>query len=348
MLAWLFVERAQEESRAPLQSRIPVVRVTRPSVRDLPIRLSYPAELQAIQAYDIRPVEAKGTIRRLTVDKGDRIRKGQLLVEVDCPEYHARRQQAEEGVKAAQAIYANARITLSRIEPMRAKNFISQLELDNARAAYDSAEARLKNEGARLAEAKQLLGYCEIRAPFHGEVVMRWMDPGDLVRPGGRPILAIAAREVMRIQLSVVERDDAAIQEGLPAEMTVSGLPGRTFRGTVTRVVRRLDPRTRTFLAEIEIPNTTGILKPGMFGRVTLVVDRRARAVFVPAASLLATDKGSWVFVVEDGRVRQAPVQVGHDTGDEIEIVRGLRGEETIVMIGRDLVSEGAFVQVVR
>jgi RND family efflux transporter MFP subunit len=345
-LTYLFVQRAQEEKKFTVRSRVARVKVQRPTIRDLPIRLTYPAELQAIQAVDVRPIEAKGFVTKMAVDKGDRVREGQLLLTVDCPEYHERRQQALQRIRSAKALYVNAKLTLERLAPMRAQNFVSQLEVDNAQASFDSSEAQLKNEEARLAEADHLLGFCTIRAPFRGEVVMRFVDPGAQVRPGGPPLLTLARRDAMRVQLNLIERDAQHIREGLPAELTVHGLGGETFHGKVTRYVRSMDPKTRTLLVEIEIPNPDGVLKQGMFGRVSLVVDRHPRAVLIPATALLATDTGNFAFVVQDGRARRVPITVGYDTGDEVEVLKGLRGQELVVVVGRDLISDGSPVQV--
>jgi RND family efflux transporter MFP subunit len=346
-LAYLFVRRAKETRAPEASAKIVRVKVQKPAVRDLPIRLTYPAELQAIQAIDIRPVEAKGFVRRITVDKGDKVRKGQLLVVVDCPEYHERKRQALERIRSAKAIYDNAKLTLGRLKPMLAQNFVSPIEVDNAQAAFDSSAANLKNAEAYLSEVNHLLEYCEIRAPFRGEVAMRYVDPGHQVRPGGRPLLSLNRRDAMRVHLNVVERDAVHIREGLPAELTVQGLPGETFHGRVTRFVRSVDPRTRTLLVEIEIPNPDSVLQPGMFGRVSLVVDRHARAILIPAAALLATDNGTFTFVVRDGRVRRVPVKTGYDTGEEVEVLQGLRGNEAVVVVGRDLINDGAAVEVV-
>src|SRR5437867_9830700 len=107
-LVLLLVLRSQETKPATAHQRVVRVRVQRPTLRDLPIRFTYPAELQAIQAVEIRPVEAKGFIRKLTVDKGDKVRTGQLLVSVDCPEYHERKKQALQQVRSATAVLTNA------------------------------------------------------------------------------------------------------------------------------------------------------------------------------------------------------------------------------------------------
>jgi RND family efflux transporter MFP subunit len=340
---------------AKTQERVVIVRAKKPSVRDLPIKLQYPAELQPIQSADIVPVEAKGFIRTITVDKGDRVRRGRLLVTVDCPDYRARRRQAEEEIRSVRAIYLNAKRIYERLKPMRAQNFISQMELDNAQANHDAAEARLRNAEARLAEVRQLLGYCEIRAPFTGEVSARLMDPGAPVRPGGRPILTLMSIDAVRVWINVVERDVSYVKTGLPAELRLQGLPGRVFQGKVTRFVRGLDPRTRTLLTEIVIRNQNGDLKPGMFGRVDLFVDKRPQAILVPSPAVLTQECAheerrscTWVYVVRDGRAKRLEVQVGFDTGTEVEIQKGLKPDELVVYAGRDLVADGTPVRLVQ
>ena len=340
-----FYWRASQEKKVAVSRRVPRVKVARPVVRGLLVRLSYPASLEAIQAAEIRPVEAKGFVRKLTVDKGDKVKKGQLLVQIDCPEIHDKRRQATQAIRAAKAMFANAQVTLSRLEAMRRKQFVSQLETDNAQAVQDTTQARLKNDEARLAEVDNMLAYCTIRAPFSGEVAMRFADVGEQVRPGGRPLLLIVRRDAMRVQVSIPERDAAQIREGLPAELTVQGLPGESFFGKVTRFNRTVDAATRTMLVEIEIPNPSGVLKPNMFGRVQLTVTRFPRAMIVPATAVLATEAGTYIFVVRDGKATRLQVKVGHDSGDEVQILGGLSARDQVILVGRDAITEGAAVE---
>lgn len=342
-----FYLRATQVKKASASKRIPRVKVQRPSVRGMLVRLSYPATLEPIQAAEVRPIEAKGFVRKLTVDKGDKVKRGQLLATVDCPEYHARRRQATEAIRSVKAMRDNALVLRDRLEPMRKQGFVSQLELDNAIATYEATDARLKNEEARLAEIEQLLGFCTIRAPFTGEVAMRFVDVGEQVRPGGGPLLSLIRRDAMRVQVRVPERDALHVREDVPAELTVQGLPGESFFGKLTRFVRSVDLATRTMLVEIEIPNPNGILKPAMFGRVVLTVARIPRAIMVPATAVLATDTGVAVFVVSDGKALKVPVRMGYDQGDEVQISQGLRGREQVIVAGRDLITDGQPVDVV-
>jgi len=341
-----FYLRATQQKKIVHNRPIPRVKVQRPTVRGLLVRLNYPASLEPIQGAEIRPIEAKGFVKKITVDKGDKVKAGQLLVSVDCPEYHARRSQARQGIAAATAVRNNAKTNLDRLAPMLAKAFVSQVEVDAAQATFDSADARVHNEEARLAEVDSLLKYCQIRAPFDGEIAMRFVDVGEQVRPGGRVLLTLIRRDVMRVQVTVVDKDAIHIREGLPAELTVQGLPGAHFHGKVTRFVRAVDRATRSLLVEIEIPNPNGVLRPSMFGRVLLTVNRFARAIIVPATAVLATDAGTFVYVVRDGRVVKLAVKLGHDTGDEVQVVEGLQGREQLIIVGRDLVTEGTVVEV--
>ena len=341
-----FYLRATKEKVVTHSRPVPRVKVQRPTVRGLLVRLSYPATLEPIQEAEIRPVEAKGFVKKISVDKGDRVKKGQLLVSIDCPEYHARRAQARQGLAGAKAVRDNAKVNLDRLAPMVSRAFVSQLEVDSAQAVFDSADARMRNERARLAEVDNLLSYCQIRAPFDGEVAMRFVDVGEQVRPGGRVLLSLVHCEVMRVQLTVIDKDAMHIREGLPAELTVQGLPGETFFGKVTRFVRAVDRATRSLLVEVEIPNTTGALKPAMFGRVLLTVNRFPRAIIVPAIAVLATDSGTFVYAVRDGKVVKVAVKLGHDMGEEVQVIEGLHGREQLIVVGRDLVTEGAPVEV--
>jgi RND family efflux transporter MFP subunit len=359
-LGTFLLVRAQGAPSAPVtpapQERIVIVRAKKPAVRDLPIKLSYVAEIQPIQVAPVRPVEAKGFIRNIYVDKGDRVRRGQLLVTVDCPEYRARKLQAKEWIRNIRATYLNADRIHERLRPMLEQRFIGQMELDNALASRDSSEARLRNAEAKLAEVEETLRYCEIRAPFSGEVADRRMDPGAQVRPGGKRILTLMRIDSVRVWVNVVERDISYVKAGLPVELSVQGLPGQKFNGTVTRFVRGLDPRTRTLLAEIEIKNPKGELKPGMFGRVSLFVDKRPKAILVPQTAVLEQEcpeqlqrqSCTWVYVVRQGRSRRIEVQVGYDTGEEVEIQRGLAPEDVVVYAGRDLVADGTPVRLVQ
>lgn len=354
---------AAPDGSAPTGARrAVVVRAQKPVVRELPIRLQYTAEIQPIQVADIKSIEARGFIRTVRVDKGDRVKKGQVLVTVDCPDYLSRRRQQQQEIRSVRAVYGNAERIYRRLKPMREQNFISQMELDNAKAAFDSSEARLKNAEARLAEVDQLVAYCTMKAPFAGEISARHRDPGAQVRPGGSPILTLMRIDKVRVLVGVVERDAAYVKDGIPAELTLPGMEGKKFAGKVSRFVRGFDRRTRTLLTEVEIDNPDGVLKPGMYARVSLLVETRPNAVMVPSSAVLTQEcmekdraMCSWVYVVRQDCekvkgdcTRRVEVQVGYSQGDEVEILKGVKGDASVVVQGRDLVADGTPVRLMQ
>jgi multidrug efflux pump subunit AcrA (membrane-fusion protein) len=333
---------AAPDGSAPTGARrAVVVRAQKPVVRELPIRLQYTAEIQPIQVADIKSIEARGFIRTVRVDKGDRVKKGQVLVTVDCPDYLSRRRQQQQEIRSVRAVYGNAERIYRRLKPMREQNFISQMELDNAKAAFDSSEARLKNAG---------------------EISARHRDPGAQVRPGGSPILTLMRIDKVRVLVGVVERDAAYVKDGIPAELTLPGMEGKKFAGKVSRFVRGFDRRTRTLLTEVEIDNPDGVLKPGMYARVSLLVETRPNAVMVPSSAVLTQEcmekdraMCSWVYVVRQDCekvkgdcTRRVEVQVGYSQGDEVEILKGVKGDASVVVQGRDLVADGTPVRLMQ
>jgi len=328
------------------------VRAKKPSVRELPVRLEYPAEIAPIQTADIKSIEARGFIRKILVDKGDRVKKGQVLVTVDCPDYRNRSRQASEEIRSVRAVFGNAKRVYERLKPMLAGQYISQTELDNAEAVFLGAQARLRTAEARRSEVNEVLGYCTMAAPFDGEVSARLRDPGAQVRPGGSPILTLMRIDTVRVWVNVVERDATHVKLGLPATLRVHGVPGKRFEGVVTRFVQGFDRRTRTLLTEVELKNPEGLLKPGMFGRLSIVVETKPNAVLVPQSAVLTQEcataersRCSWVYVVENGHTRRVEVSVGYESGDEIEIRKGVAANDLVVYAGRDLVADGTPVK---
>lgn len=343
-------------ARVTVVQRVVPVRARKPVRKELPITLSYPAEVGPIQTADIKSVEARGFIRQIFVDRGDHVKKGQVLVTVDCPDFRSRRVQAEADLRSVGATRQNAKRILERLAPMRAERLIAPQEIDNAQAGFDAADARVRGAEAKLSEVNEVVGYCTMRAPFAGEVSARHRDPGAQVRPGGRPILTLMRIDAVRVSVNVVERDASYVKVGLPATLRLSALPGRVFEGKVTRFVNGFDPRTRTLLTEVELHQSEeGLLKPGMFGRLQLVVERRPNTILVPHSAVLTQEcatserqQCSWVYVVKDGLSHRVEVQVGYDTGEEVEVRRGLSGDELVIVSGRDLVADGTPVKLVQ
>lgn len=333
----------QEQAKTTERAALPVV-VTHAQKMDLPIQLHYPAELQAIQQAEVQPMEIRGYVTKMRVDKGDTVKAGQVLARLDCTPYADERAKLEEAAKQAEARQHFAATTMARLEPMAKQNFVGAQDLEQAEAEAATSTAALAHAQAAVKEAQHKLSYCDLIAPFSGEVTMRYVDPGALVGPGN-PVVSVADETAMRIFVNVVERDVSRVRVGEEASLTVDAYPHRVFRGRVERVVNAIDPKTRTMLVEVDIPNPDGALKPGMFGRVAITAEVHRGALVAMAKALQVTEDGTFVFTTDGKVAHRHQVKLGYDDGERVEILSGLAATDPLVIDGQDLLGEGAPVE---
>jgi RND family efflux transporter MFP subunit len=193
------------------------------------------------------------------------------------------------------------------------------------------------------------LGETQITSPLDGYVTMRRLDPGALVGlPAGAAALTVARIDVLRVFVTVVERDVHFVQVGQEAHVEVDALPGKAIRGRVVRLAPTLDPATRTLDAEVQIDNPDEALRPGMFGRGSIVVDRHPNAVVVPATAVQVSNGKKWAFALKGDKVERRELDTGVDEGTWLEVKKGLAAGDEVVTTGIDAVSDGATVRPVR
>jgi RND family efflux transporter MFP subunit len=349
---------AKPDSRT---ARVITVGTARPIREDLDIRLSYTADIQPYQQVNIFS-RVDGYIAKLHVDKGDLVKANQLLVEVDHTDYVHAVNRAKANLVAAradvlrqEANVRNALLQLTRMEALIKNQFVSQQDVDNAQIAHDMASAQLESLRAQvkqmevaLQQADTNLTYSYIRAPFAGYIAERNLDAGAFVSGStgststmSRGILNLHEVGTVRILIEVVEKDVPLVKIGQKADVRAEAYPNRTFEGTVTRIVQALNRQTRTMTVEVDLPNQDHLLKGGMFARVELMVGTHERAVQIPADALTRLDDLQYVYVVQDGNAHQISVEVGDRVGNRIEVVKGLTGDEQVIVFGKDLVSNG-------
>lgn len=218
-----------------------------------------------------------------------------------------------------------------------------------AEARIGVARAKVDVANAALREAEVRLAYATIRAPFDGVVTARFVDRGALIQMGtssaqAAPIVTVARMDRVRVQFDVAETEVAAIAEKEPLSLEVDAYPGRPFTGRVVRWAHALDPATRTMLVEAEFANAKGELLPGMYARATLELERHEKALAIPAEAVVTVEKKRHVWVVAEGRARLVPIRTGIDEGPFLEVVDGLKGEETIA-VGAHGLTEGMPVE---
>jgi RND family efflux transporter MFP subunit len=300
-----------------------VVRTVVPEQRPFTLSSTQPGTAEAFYEADLG-AKASGFVSELSVDVGTRVRAGQVLARLAVPDLVEQRNAARAQVTALRSEY-------ERTEMLAARNSVTQKALTEAKSRLDAAIAK-------EAEVAAQIEYATIEAPFDGVVTARAIDPGDMVyqasspKGSSQPLLKVAKLDVIRLKTYVPEREAVWADKGDTATITFDALPGQMFTGPIARLSGTIDPATRTMLAEIDLPNADGRIRPGLYGQVRLTLEQREAALALPAAAVQFRDGAAFVFVADAGDVaRRTPVQTGLNVNGWVEITGGLRGDERVV-----------------
>lgn len=316
------------------------------AVRDVSVEVDGPVDLRPIAQADVAS-KTLGYLDAVLVERGDPVRRGQLLALVrpaDLPDQLA---AARGALAQTQASSALARANRERAEQLAPTGVVSQQDLQAAAAAAATAEASLAAAQANVAALATRLGETRIESPLDGVVSARRVDPGALVGPTTGPVLAVERVDVMRAFVRVNEAESPLLRVGQEARVVLEAMPGRTYLGKVVRIAPGLDPVARTLDAEVQVKNP-GELRTGMYGRCHILVGLRPRAVVVPALAVQISDQKRYVYVLRGEKVQRVEVETGVDLGDALEVVKGLAATDEIVTAGTDVLSDGAAVRAQR
>jgi membrane fusion protein (multidrug efflux system) len=273
------------------------------------------------------------TIRRLRFDSGDRVRAGQVLVEMSSVEQAA-------DLAEVSAANAAAQEDLRRYQELFDRGFASQARLDTVRAAADAAEARLNAGGSRIADRT-------IRAPFAGVVGLRLASPGQYVRPGDQ-IGTLDDVSEIKLDFTITETQIARVTQGVELAARTSAYPDRTFTGAIASVDSRIDPATRTVRVRAILPNSDGTLRPGMMMTVNVRSNPR-QALAIPEIAILDQIDGAYVYrvVARDGgqSVDLVRIQTGQRSSGMAEVLEGLNVGDQVITEGLQSLRPGQPVQ---
>ena len=347
------------------KTRLITVGIVSPLRQDLDIRLTYTADVSPNQVVNIFS-RVDGYIVKLHVDKGDFVRTNQLLLEIDHTDYQHAVNQAKANLSAAKAkvsqqdaVVQNAKLTFDRMQTLIKEQFVSQQDLDNAqvnldaaRAARESLQAQVNQMEVALAQTETNLAYSYIKAPFAGYIAERNLDTGAYVTSAtaststmSRGIMSLHDINTVRVLIEVVERDIPLVKIGQKAELRAEAYPDQVFEGTVTRIVQALNRATRTMTVEIDLPNKDRQLKGGMFARVEVMVGTHHQALQIPIDAVSRLEDTQYIYVVREGKAQRVDVETGARNNNLVEILKGLSGDEEVVVSGKDLVHDGTPVQ---
>jgi membrane fusion protein (multidrug efflux system) len=355
--------RARLAAATPAAPAAPRVSVVKAAAVDAGRVLTLPAGLVANQQTLVY-ARANGYVRRWLVDIGDRVKKGQLLVQLDTPELDQQLMQSRASLQQTIAALAQAKanrdyayVTARREEQLFVKLLISAQENDQAQtqaAVWDAnvkaAEANVAAQRANVAQLEQLVSFGRVYAPYDGTITRRLVEVGTLVNAGagGTPasLFEIASADPIQAYVDVPQVFAPSVRVGAEARVAVRNFRGRVFTGRVTRTAGALDPASRTLRVEVDLPNPKGELLAGMYVDVSLDVAVSHQVVRVPSSAIIADSRGVHVAVVDgSGKVRLVAVTTGLDNGNTIDLVAGLSGGEQVIATPPSGLTDGMQVQ---
>ena len=316
------------------------VQVVRAHSGEITRSITLPAEIKAYQQATLY-AKVGGYLKTITVDKGDEVKAGASLAEIEVPELIADLARFKAELQVAAIDYRRVREAQEK-----ASDLVVPQTVDNAKGKLEVAKANLER-------TQTLLDFARITAPFSGVVTRRMVDPGAFIPAAtsgsaaqNAALLTLMDFSTVRVQVAVPEPEVPLIKNGLPVKVTVEELPNRGFDGTVARFAYALDENTKTMLSEIEISNPNGELRPGMFATVKMVVQQRNDALLIPVDALVVEKVKSFVFTVVDGKARKVPVKTGFNDGASVEVVEGLKSGEPVILVGKQALNDGQAVNV--
>jgi membrane fusion protein, multidrug efflux system len=328
----------------------------------LDVQLSLPGELTAFQAVAVYP-RVTGFVKTVRVDRGSKVRSGDLLLTLDAPELVAQRSEAESKVQAAIAQVAAAqakadadRATFDRLKAASATPGVvagndvqlAERAADASRSMVASAQQAVEAAQHALAGVRDLENYLRVAAPFAGVVTERNVHPGALVGPsasGSTPLVRLVDNTRLRLVVPVPEAYTTEIEEGSEIPFTVAAYPGQNFAGRVARIAQSVDVSTRTMAVELDVDNRQGLLAPGAFCQVRWPVHRRGLSLFVPTGSVASTTDRTFVIRVRGGKTEWVDVRTGLNAGSLVEVFGDLEAGDEVAARGTDELRPGTSVK---
>ena len=335
-----------KEKEAP---KPPVVEVQKPTKQDVHIYGDYVGSIRASQFVELH-ARVEGYLESMLFEEGKYVKKGEPLFIINQGQYKARVEQAKAQLKRDEALAAKASRDVKRLRPLYEQHAASQLDLDNAIAALENAEANIAMSQADLDQAELELSYTVITSPMSGYISERYVDIGTLVGPGGQSKLAAVVKsDTVLVDFKMTDLDylkaekrnvkfgetDTSRSWQPTVTVTLADNSEYPIKGIVDFADPLVDPETGTFTVRAELPNPENTLLPGQFTRVKLLLDVIEGSIVVPRKALSIEKGGAFLFVVKKNNVVEKRfVQTGPEIGNNVVIERGLGANELVVVEG--------------
>jgi RND family efflux transporter MFP subunit len=329
---------------------IPTVSVVHPIAEASAEDLVLPSTLQA---YVESPIYARtsGYLKKWYHDIGTRVKKGELLADIDTPEVDQQLAQSRAELGTAQANQNLSQITATRYEGLLKTDSVSKQEADNASGDLAAKRANTASAQANVGRLQELESFKHIYAPFAGVITRRNVDLGNLINAGNggsaQLLFSLAQTDPIRVFVNVPEVYAPAVHAGLDAYLELQQFPGQKFYGKVARTADSIDLNTRTLLTEVDVPNKNGELLPGGYAQVHLEVKVNAARLEVPVNALLFRSEGLRAVVVDSNhKTHLQALTIGRDYGTTLEVLQGLKADDLIVINPADSLDDNVQVNV--
>ena len=276
-----------------------------------------------------------GYLQKITVDKGDVVKEGDLIAAIEAPELIADAAKFKADLDIAEIDFKR-----TAEAQQKAPDLVVLQSVDAAKAKYLAAKASLQR-------AETLSSFTKILAPFAGTITKRFVDPGAFIPAAtagataqGAAIVTIMDFSVVRVQIAVPEPEVPRIKNGLPVQVIVDELPGKNFTGTITRYSHSLD-EAKTMLVEVDLPNAKSDLLPGMYATTKIGVEKKQNALLIPIEALVMEKVNAFAFVATGGKAKKIPIKIGFNDGTNVEVLNGLAPSDEVVLVGKRTIVDG-------
>jgi multidrug efflux system membrane fusion protein len=340
---------SQQLKGRTLAEAVPIVDVVMPAADSQAEKLTLPGD---VQAYENAVIHARvsGYLKRWYVDIGAHVKAGQRLADIDTPELDQQLEQAKANLATASANQRLARTTAARWQSLLASDGVSRQEADEKAGDLDAKTSLVQAAKADLDRLQALESFKRIVAPFDGVVTARNTDIGALIaagNPSDPGLFTVADMHRLRIYVRVPQNYSADVKPGDIATLSVPQYPGRTFKATLASTSESVSTQSGALLAELQMDNSDGLLKPGDYAQAQFSPASSSGVVRVPASALMFLQKGMAVAVVGPGRrVQMKPIVVQRDLGTSVEVAGGLSPHDAVIDNPPDSLIDGEQVRV--
>ena len=322
-----------EISGIPAGSTQPVsIEVVAVSSQYLQETIPLPGELLPFLSVDLSP-KIVGIVESVNVDRGAKVKKGDILIQLRAPELQAQMREAEAQLRAANITYTRLQAAAST------PGIVAGNDVELAQHHQEALTARLQS-------LQEMEKYLRVTAPFDGVITQRNIHPGAVVGPdggGGRASSLLRLEQIIHLRLivPVPEIYAGSIDKGATVPFSVPAYPEEIFQGVVSRIAQSVDPKTRSMPVEMDVENPTMRLAAGMFPEVRWPIRRSTPTLFVPATAVVTTTENVFVLLVKENLVEWIPVRKGAKSGFMVEVFGALQSDDLVVFRGTDEIRPG-------